>query len=117
MNIGKKSRLAYSVSFVSSILPLIWFCGVLALALRVPAYLGHWPKPGVDDPNLFPFIFHHGVLAWAFYLLVATLLAAPAVWDSAPLGLPGESRTSCDHIFFRMASHRARIPRPRPPFD
>ncbi|MCC7440656.1 MAG: hypothetical protein IT285_03420 [Bdellovibrionales bacterium] len=63
-----------------SALPLFWFLGIITLYLRARAHLGHWPHPSIDDPKLLPFEVHHFVLAFAFYPLIATLVALPMLW-------------------------------------
>ena len=68
------------VSKIGGVVPLVWFAGVWILYFRARNYLGHWPRPSLDDPKLLPFEFHHGILAMAIFPLVATLVAMPLVW-------------------------------------
>jgi len=77
---GVVRRMVGEISRLGSVLPFVWFLGVLSFYLRAKVYLGYWPKPSFPDPKLLPFEFHHWIFMMAVFPLFLTIVVLPIAW-------------------------------------
>lgn len=89
-------RIGAGVHSLISVLPFTWLFAIYALAFRAQDLIGHWPRPGYDDPKWigpmdqqYQFLFHLigdwivPALFWGSWLwLLLTPLLVPSGYYS-----------------------------------
>jgi hypothetical protein len=72
----------HAVQWSFAVMPLLYWLSVVALAFHASSVLGHWPRPGYDDPKGIPaievhFEFCYMLLTFSMTGFFAVLLLIP----------------------------------------